>query len=87
MKPTDKLIEEINEYLTEKIETVGVSREVAVHTMRAIKRLAESARAERDKEILEILPQGFMICQTDFEHGYDECLDEVKSLINNPEAK
>lgn len=54
-------------------------------------KVAEAAKAERDKEILEMLPEKgnpvyFKNCyppNSRYKEGWDECLSQVKALINN----
>lgn len=58
-----------------------------------IKRIAESAKADRDKEILEMLPERVDVDYTASPEeigegiGYNDCLWEVKALLLNHEAK
>ena len=114
MKPTDKLIEEIKELIKkwEDEEKTGhgafmahnsdftcIEIDGSVDLMGWCLEVAEAARADRDKEILEMLDGSISIikpyhgnccCCQDCGHAHDECMcfynqsiPKVKALISS----
>jgi len=91
MTNTQKLIELVIEDL--KKPKWYLPEEVEVFLEERFQEVAQSARNERDAELLEMLPaerfKGVGISPGHKAHtqGFNECLSQVKALLSNPKEE